>query len=230
MKTSIAHFSLRALVGAVVLGASATQALAGILIGPTTVSIASGGYVNLGTITNAQVGSFDTLVISYNVTRADLTAGDAWLGVGINQTNTTELGTVLSSNAGFLTRTRSDSPLVDDKHQYFVTGSSLNVGVGSNIGVLGHSVRITITLSNQLNGTGSGIYEIDENSATFVTADHSLTRTFTFNPSGSALFTAGARDKGHSLNNFTVTAIPEPSSMLLLLGALGGFAVFRRRL
>jgi hypothetical protein len=212
----------------VALVALAPASRATVLLLPTNYTIGAGARQVVGTFTDAQLGATDTqLVITYSTTRSDVSnTGDSWLTLGANANGPENFKVATESDIGLLTRTQSGSP---GQHQIFDDGASAG-SAASAFTLAGSAVQITIDVPNKFNGTSNVVFQIDEGTTTFAMADRTLTRSMDWDRTpapGSAAFVLAAQGFAHDVQNFTVQAVPEPTSLALV--ALAATATLGRR-
>lgn len=203
------------------------NARAAVILGPTTYTFASPptAIVDVTTVTTAQLSGEDQLIISYSVTRGNTTVGDSWVTATFNTADTNKFTFTTSGVFAALLRTNTDTT---NTHAAFnaTTGSwsPNNTAVDFDAATPSeHAVRITVggLSSSGFTGVKNITYEIDHYASTFGSADRIYTGTIDFGATDVGLNIdlrsnlAGNLDPAHSVNNFTITAIPEPSTALL---------------
>lgn len=210
---------------------------AAVIFGSTSYTPGSGNQVtDVTTLNINDLSGNDQLVINYSVTRGNDTLGDSWVTVAFN-TDPSFFAFTSSGVFGGLLRTRTSST---NPHEAFRTAEGSWDPNNSSVGITvatGHAVRIT------LSGLGTGgftgkkdiIFEIDHDASTFGSADRTFTGTIDFGDVDLGLkidlrTLATGFDPEYSINNFTITAIPEPSIALLAGGVLRMAFARRRRL
>ena len=219
---------------------AAGSASAAVLVTPPTTFVLTNQDVTQGVdITTGDLSGEDTLVITYSVTRGDLTAGDAWVTTTFNA-SPDSLFTFGSVFSGLLRTATDDTP-----NHSTMAGGSWSSGDASSVDFdavspAEHAMRWTVDglSSGGFTGVKNITWEIDHNASSFATADRTYTSTIDFGVSDVGLeidfHSFGGKLTGepritpdHTVNNFTVSAVPEPSAFALL--GLGGLALILRR-
>lgn len=234
---------------AVVTGMSlaAGSVSAGVLFGPQTYSgfdPPQNTILPVTSLTSGDLGSNDTLIVTYSVTRDNLLEGQNWLTVGFNAGSGFFDFTTGGVFAALL-RTHTETGTTNPHGAFQATGSWAGAnddGVEFDAASPAeHAVRITIDGLNSGGFTGvkNVTYEIDHYASSMLSADRTFTGTIDFGVtdagldldirsfSSGAFRTANGTDADHVVNNFTVNAVPEPGSLALL--APGGLCLFKRK-
>ncbi|MGB0766193.1 MAG: PEP-CTERM sorting domain-containing protein [Phycisphaeraceae bacterium] len=227
---------------------AAGSADADVLFGPQTYSgfdPPQNTIFPVTSLTNGDLGGNDTLVVTYSVTRENLLEGQNWLTVGFNAGGPNMFSFTSGGVFAALLRTHTNTGTTDSHGAFQATGTWAG---GNDDGVdfdaqspAEHAVRISIDglSSGGFAGVKDITYEIDHYASSVVLADRTFTGTIDFGGTdvGLALdirsFSDGAfvanngTDADHVVNNFTVSAVPEPGSLALL--GLGGLCMLKRR-
>ena len=215
-------------------GLAAGSASAGVIVGPTDIAAPNNGVAQGADITTAQLGGDDELVIEYSVTRGDLTPGDAWLTVTFNTTD----GLFDFTSSGLFHALLRTNTGATPSHGA-TSGGTWSSGDASSVDFdaaspAEHAVRITVDglSSGGFAGVKNITWEIDHNASSFATADRTYTNTIDFGSDNGLeidfhSFESSGVSPDHTVNNFTVSAVPEPGSLALL--GLGGLLIARRR-
>jgi hypothetical protein len=177
-------------------------------------------------LTNADVAGVTELVITYSVTRASLDPGDSWFTVGVNASGSEKPHAAVDSDLGALTRTRTDvENTYNNAHQFFQDydrGGNLVSSAAALFTNAGNAVRLTISIPTGFTGVSTAIFEVDEGTTTFSSADAMMTQTIDWDRTpGTASFTGMSYFRAHSVQDFTITSVPEPSTILAGLAATG---------
>jgi len=216
-------------------GFAVGSASAGVIVGPTDIAVTNQGVSQGADITTAQLGGEDELVIEYSVTRGDLTPGDTWLTVTFNTADTLFAFTSASLFHGLLRTNTGGTPNHGARGPgTWASGDASSVDFDA-ASPAEHAIRITVDglSSGGFNGVKNITWEIDHNASSFATADRSYTGAFDFGSDDQLeidFHSFGAGNPSitpfHTVNNFTVSAVPEPGSLALL--GLGGLLMLRR--
>lgn len=171
-------------------------------------SLAANTTTNIGTITNAALGTSRVITIDALITRQESSAGDTWFGIGLNTTGAAPGNVVLDSNVGYLTRMRTD---VGTAHQLFDSPINTENSANSSTNTTKRAIA-TITLAPA--GIASGqfadiVVRYDDNNDG--TTDHILGGYFDWSANSAAL-NAATQSKAY---DFRVTATATDSNFAL---------------
>lgn len=171
-------------------------------------SLAANTTTNIGTITNAALGTNRVITIDALITRQESSAGDTWFGIGLNTTGAAAGNVVLDSNVGYLTRMRTDAGTA---HQLFDSPINTEGSANSTTNTTKRAIA-TITLAPA--GIASGqfadiVVRYDDNNDG--TTDQILGGYFDWSANSAAL-NAAVQDKAY---NFRVTATASDSNFAL---------------
>lgn len=179
-------------------------AQAGVIFGPTDLTVAGGGGAEIGTSGELD-GSGSTVVITYTMTNnGDGAGAEHWGTVSLNGTGNGQFDFFGTTDLAALTRTTDSVGPGGGNHEGFADGAGDGAVVGAALASgtdLSYDVTITLTGLGATWATSTDVtadYAVDGGTVTVTGIDFNQTPLFRLHTQGTE----------HTVSDFTVTNVP----------------------